>query len=143
MIPVEQSITGDNGDCLRACVASILELPISELPNFVEHEDMHAAATSWLAPRGIAFLPMYFLNPDALQQTYFGFYDFCIVGGTSPRKDARGDHRRHAVVAKTLPWGVEILHDPHPDKSGLLNWGVRWLYLLVFQPKVTSLEHGT
>lgn len=50
MIPVTQTIfadplrgdghnaDGEPGDCLRACVASILELPLSAVPNFVRVE---------------------------------------------------------------------------------------------------------
>ena len=37
MRPVyQQIISSNNGDCLRACVASILELEIEHVPNFME-----------------------------------------------------------------------------------------------------------
>lgn len=143
MKPVDQTITGDRGDCFRACLASILEVPTLDVPHFFdEAEDMHAATIQWLAPKGIAFLAMYFLNPTVLQSTHFDFSMYCILGGYGPRKNERGDYRMHAVVARTLPWGVEIVHDPHPDRSGLLNWGHRWVKFVVFPPNV-ELHSGT
>lgn len=133
MTPVDQTITGEKGDCFRACLASILDLPTLEVPHFfAESDDMHGATKAWLAPRGITFLPMYFLNPEALQYTHFGFSGYCILGGYGPRRNERGDHREHAVVGRILPFGAEMVHDPHPDRSGLLNWGHRWVNLVVF-----------
>ncbi|BES79837.1 hypothetical protein [Yersinia phage vB_Yru_GN1] len=39
MIRIHQEIVDPKiGDCLRACVASILELPITLVPNFVEYQ---------------------------------------------------------------------------------------------------------
>lgn len=140
MIPVDQTITGDKGNCFAACIASILELPIGSVPNFAEDMDseqgMCGAAKTWLESRGVAYFPMCFPNPTAIEQTHFGFSDYCIIGGYGPRKNDRGDFREHAVVGKTLPWGVEIVHDPHPDRDGLLNWGHRWVQFLVLPRQV-------
>lgn len=131
MTPVDQTITGNGGDCFRAAIASILDLPTEEVPHFFLEADMNAAASKWLAARGIALLPMCFVDPEALQRTHFAFRGHCVLGGYGPRKNERGDHRRHGVVAKLQVYGVEVVHDPHPEKSGLLNWGHRWVWLLV------------
>ena len=139
MTPVDQTVTGDKGDCFRACIASILDLPTEDVPHFfAESDDMNGAAAEWLARRGVNFLSMYFQNPEALQYTHFAFGGFCVLGGYGPRRDERGDHRQHAVVARILPFGVEIVHDPHPGRSGLLNWGHRWVSLVVFPPTVPA-----
>lgn len=38
MIPIDQEfVGGGHGDCLRACYASLLELPIDAVPNFIRH----------------------------------------------------------------------------------------------------------
>lgn len=38
MIPVDQEIVDPGkGDCLRACYASLLELPLDAVPNFIRH----------------------------------------------------------------------------------------------------------
>lgn len=61
MIPVEQrqravfDEQGDclqHGDCLSACVASIFELPLEEVPFFVESESWHQDYQDWLCARG-------------------------------------------------------------------------------------------
>jgi hypothetical protein len=61
VIPVEQEHMavfdedGDNvqrGDCLRACVASIFELPLADVPHFVEADDWLGWYTRWVRARG-------------------------------------------------------------------------------------------
>ena len=40
MIPVYQTIVSiEDGDCTRACLASILDLPIDAVPNFIRFRD--------------------------------------------------------------------------------------------------------
>lgn len=42
MIRVQQRIVDPvNGDCLRACVASLLELPYNLVPNFIDYKENH------------------------------------------------------------------------------------------------------
>lgn len=67
MIPVQQRITaagGDGvlpGDCVKCCVASILELPYEDVPHFVNREvndadgkplDWYSGVNHWLRERG-------------------------------------------------------------------------------------------
>lgn len=61
MIPVEQRHMavfdehGDNvqrGDCLTACIASIFELPIDEVPFFVAEDDWHGCYGRWVRDHG-------------------------------------------------------------------------------------------
>lgn len=66
MKPVYQTIKEANGDCLRCCIAALLELPASKVPNFVEvHDDpenpfpgWYLALQTWLAEKGFFFLEM-------------------------------------------------------------------------------------
>lgn len=62
VIPVEQRYMaifdehGDNlqrGDCLTACIASIFELPIDEVPFFVQEDDWYRAYHDWVRTRGL------------------------------------------------------------------------------------------
>ncbi len=106
MKPVDQTIFGaPQGNCLPACIASILEYPLEEVPHFGDTTWVATLAV-WLAPRGlypiIATLP----NDDWRPA---GFH---ILAGKSPRGDFL-----HAVVAR----GAEIVHDPHPSRAGLLT----------------------
>lgn len=66
MKPQQQLIKTANGDCLRACVASLLEVNINKVPNFVEAPDVPGSEfpgwwlglQSWLADKGFWFLEM-------------------------------------------------------------------------------------
>lgn len=65
MIPVTQTIAGgpdsppeEQGDCLAACIASILELPIERAPHHVMHEDWWDRVVSDLDSLGIDIVPM-------------------------------------------------------------------------------------
>jgi hypothetical protein len=98
--PVQQKVLGPpGGDCLRACVASILELDIDELPNF--HGDgWWDRWVAWGEARGLDFCcyAPEDLPPEA---------EYWIAGPDSPRiPDVK-----HAVVVN----GGEIVWDPHPD----------------------------
>ena len=60
MIPVVQQIVGDGkdkrpmGDCLRACLASIFELPLEEVPHVAASpRGWWSATQDWLRPRGL------------------------------------------------------------------------------------------
>ena len=136
MKPVDQTIVGDGGNCFAAALASVLELPLAAVPHFrvTDPDDMDGAAARWLLPTGVRYLPMYFANQQALDETHFGFSMYVLVSGRSRRTDANGVHRWHAVVGRTLPWGVELLHDPHPDKTFFIPDGQRWVKLVVFPP---------
>ena len=54
MKPVFQTETeAGGGNALQACVASMCELPLSEVPNFIAAPEGYLAAVQgWLAPRG-------------------------------------------------------------------------------------------
>lgn len=113
MKPVDQTVFGwPGGNCFSACVASILELPIEEVPYFMgDPEEPHDAwgrrLDAWLRPRGLYAL--HFENDPTAADAYpiSGLY---ILGGRSPRGDFA-----HAVVA----CGKRIVHDPHPSRAGI------------------------
>lgn len=57
MKPVQQTIFSKNlGDCFRACVCSILEIDICDMPNFWEQTQdgdiFWNRVNDWLFPRG-------------------------------------------------------------------------------------------
>ena len=97
MKPVMQSETDD---CLRACVASVLDLHPGEVPHFVAESglDSWSAVLSWLGERGMDLEIHYDKDPGCV----------CIAAGNGPRG------RRHAVV-----WMNGLLHDPHSSGAGL------------------------
>ena len=44
------------GNALQACVSSLLELSLEDVPNFIEFADYRQTMNEWLAKRGLAFL---------------------------------------------------------------------------------------
>lgn len=131
MIPVKQDIfpTEDNplrGNCFAACLASILEMPLEDVPHVMAHDDWREQTNAWLAGLGMGTVevcidveePALFLLPPDM---------WLIITGTTKRHESR----LHSVIGKTIPGGVqwECLHDPHPDNSFLEK--VRYLMWLV------------
>lgn len=104
MIPVDQTTFGvSRGNCFSACVASLLELPIADVPFFMGDEQWWSSFNDWLRPRGFYALCVMLpaeAHPPGLN----------ILSGKSPRGP-------HAVVAH----GIDVIHDPHPSRAGLLT----------------------
>lgn len=112
MIPVDQTTFGfPGGNCFSACVATLLGLPLEEVPYFMEPEDTWwERFLAWLRPRGLYALC---LKLDGAEWAPAGYH---VLSGQSPRKPDDPD-AHHSVVAH---WR-EIVHDPHPSRAGLLT----------------------
>jgi hypothetical protein len=123
MTPVDMAILdhgkpgSEFGDCFRACVATVMNLPGDQVPHFCRRP--HPASrwvmrlNDWLSPRGLVYMAI------------SGAPDWCwirhwpvmvIAGGKSPRGDFD-----HAVVGRVSRSGFEMLHDPHPSRAGLVG----------------------
>lgn len=126
MTPVDQLVLhnpGDPtqmGDCLRACVASVLDLDPADVPHFVQ-EGYHAGdttddATEWyrllrafLRPRGLDVL--WPVADDLAEYLPWSVLDLVLISGPSPRGPFS-----HIVVGR--PDGT-VVHDPHPSRDGI------------------------
>ena len=112
MKPIDQTTFGKGtGNCMAACVASILEIPLEDVPD-IRGDDQYALLCFWLAERGVGIVDIAFKPRLKMQDTGVvvwgqGYY---IGGGKSPRGDFD-----HAVVM----CAGGIVHDPHPDKRGI------------------------
>ena len=106
MIPVDQTVYGgEAGNCLAACIASLLHLEIEAVPNVCEGGDgWFDRLTAWLLPRGM--VPLCFKGPPLPQLGAA----LCIVSGASPRGDFL-----HATVYR----GDALVHDPHFSRAGI------------------------
>ncbi len=126
MKPTQQTILGDNGDCFRACVASILELPIADVPHFcVAPPDWWERFGQWLMERGYCAvevrLPAEFAVPADI---------WCIMSGCSPRG------RMHSVVGR-FKYGAkcaELAYDPHPSGDFFGDKDPEWCLFLCRKP---------
>lgn len=129
MTPVDQRVfataPGEVGDCFSACLASVLDLPLDEVPVFVAEPDWYGSCVRWLRARGIHLVLLQGLDttwpwipPSDLP---------IIVGGPSPRGPWH-----HAVVGIWRGGGaMEVLHDPHPSRAGLAGDDIFKAYLLI------------
>lgn len=114
MKPVFQTTFGgprgpmeERGNCFSACIASLLELTIEEVPTFVLEEDWHAAAQTWLGARGYWMLTLpWHGHGDWYNAVLYPFAGYHLLGGQSPRGEFG-----HSVVAHA----GRIVHDPHPE----------------------------
>ena len=121
MTPVDQTIFGGReGNCFAACVATILRLPLEDVPNFCAHEDWFARFDAWLRERGL--WPLKFDASaeliDNVARDALG-----IVSGEAERG------LMHATVWR----GGAMVHDPHPSRAGLLEV-VDVIYIVPLDP---------
>lgn len=148
MKPVMQEIIDAGvGDCFSACLASLLEIPLADVPKFRRDNpypaDMMTSARKWLAEKhGLSIVTVQledrnggnFIGSDiriigAVPGTP------CIGGGDSPNfKDVS-----HAVVGEIDEHGMNFVmtHDPNPSGKGIVGYP-KHLYFLV----PISYSHG-
>jgi hypothetical protein len=129
MIPVNQEfihIEGTQyGDCQRAVVASLLELPISDVPHFL-HEAEGDSLRFWthlqqfLAKHGCIFMEMALFDVEEYSWLYGTPAIYHEIYGPSPR----GGDLWHTTVG----CNGKIVHDPHPSKAGLAGQPSDWKF---------------
>lgn len=121
MKPIDQSCTlPGKGDSLEACLASIVEVALTDVPasHGLDSEELLA----WLPTRGFAFA---WLRDDLSKYRLWPFlHPYCVIVGPSPRDSSK----RHAVVGEITKTGIRVVHDPHPSRDAI---GKPWSSLLV------------
>ena len=132
MTPTPQTTFGLQGNCMAACLASILDKPLQDIPDFIgilenvpdneRHIVFHDAIDDYLDSIGYerTFHPY-----STAYNRFSGVDEYYIVTGTSPRGYS------HAVVyCNGKPY-----HDPHPDGTFLTEiTGIQYIL-----PVVTEL----
>ena len=107
MIKVSQTKFGrGEGNCWSACLASIFELHLDEVPSF-KGENWWLDTQRWVERHGYGFVEVVIEHPEGLE--LFG-QSLWIASGKSPRGNF--DH-------SVLYCGSTMIHDPHPDGTGL------------------------
>lgn len=118
LVPVDQTIMSNPdaeqvGNCLQASLATLLGLPLDEVPHFAEMDDWEPAMQSWLSERDHVWVKVSVMDVPK------GMY--CILTGVSPRGID------HAVVGVGDGDSVALVHDPHPSRDGLTTTKKAWL----------------
>ena len=124
MTPVMQTETGKYGDCFPACLATVFDIALSEIPNFHRLSDgdeklWWAAVRDWLYPRGFGLITIAIPDLEWLSSVE----GYLIVYGQSPRGLS------HATVWRD----GKMVHDPHPDGGGIEPEGIDLLYPLLLK----------
>lgn len=124
MKPVfQQVLDKGRGDCWSACIASLLELDLSDVPNFRAMEedtgvDMKVEARKWLKERfGITSVTIYMgeRSPEEPEEWRLtGAIEGTPCIGTF--KSINYEGVQHAVVGEIDEYGLNFLvtHDPRP-----------------------------
>jgi hypothetical protein len=135
--PVFQSIRGDAqrtqaGDCFRACVASILELSLDDVPHFFVKQrtgtkvtpQLETAMQDWFRKLGLGFvtLPVQADTPNEAMGLFGNRYPnlyYILIG-----QSIKGVN--HAVVCR----GPYMAHDPARPAMGLAAPQENGLFLI-------------
>jgi hypothetical protein len=136
MKPVNQEITtGGEGDCLSACLASLLEIEIGQVPKFRrDHgpEEMMPATRSWLVENFGLSLICFYIEKVPIKWLGAAPGQLCIAVG---RRAARGE-LYHAVVGRLSDGGhaFEMVHDPYPSGRGIAGKPLALYFLVKVDP---------
>ncbi len=108
MIPIDQTKFGmPNGNCMAACIASILEIPI-ETVKIKESDSWYKDVNGWLhTEHGLALM--------TVTKIPYWFKGYLILCGVSPR------NIEHATVGQVVEGVATIVHDPHPSRDGIAD----------------------
>lgn len=112
MKPVFQTLPNPEGvgNCLQACIASILELSLEQVPHFAlwyDSPDWHEKMNDWLMQTAGIYAITVAANSMYLEKTY----GYALLNGLSERGVM------HSVVMKD---GV-MVHDPYPNGKGIVT----------------------
>lgn len=139
MIPVLQTILADPergdghnaegiaGNCYQAALASVLELPLEQVPHFAQDgERWQETSSAWLSAQGV--IRSFYVDEHLTRLTYplyvepgtdfWGTPADSIIGVLGAGPSPRGPFR-HVVVLD--PETGDMLHDPHPSGAGVLE----------------------
>lgn len=97
------------GNCMQAAIATLLGLPLDDVPHFALHDDWDDRFKTWCHERGLIWC--------AFAVTDIPDWAPCLLTGKSPRGIA------HVVVGR----GLTTAWDPHPSRDGLTSIESVWV----------------
>lgn len=111
MIPVCQTRDGEGGNCFQAAIASLFELSLDDVPDFVnlypDTNDFSRETKNWFQDRGLYMLTTWFDNGADINNID-GYY---LMVGNGPR----------GVLHNVIGRAGQMVFDPHPSGEGLLE----------------------
>jgi len=121
MKPVFQTIYGHpDGNCFAACVASILEMELEDVPNFCgDYRDKWTyELNKWLLQFGLGALTVEFQDEIPIKHGY------CCAGGKGPTGIM------HSVVMKDM----KMIHNPHEGWDAFEKGPVDYTFFVILDP---------
>lgn len=133
--------THGTGNRFSAALASLLELDLAEVPNFVpvHNGQWLEACQEWLSSRNLTLLRI--ILPETFPVNHYeegkeirfrelNYPVLCIASGKSPRGSFH-----HSVVGNVFGLAnFELLHDPHPEGNGLDGLPAYFDFILPLNP---------
>lgn len=138
MLITNQTILNSNGDmgnCFTACIASLLEESIEDVPHFVLEENWREAINKWLAKKNLFYIDI-LLSGDMRDELvkYWGYH---VISGPSPR-----GHCHHSIIG----YKGEPYFDPHPSRlmlgTGHCKDRDEWQYGFIIPRELIHGESG-
>ena len=117
--PGENGKPDEVGNCFAACIASIFEFDLEDIPNFCAFVDWQKRVNVWLSKYDFCYLDV---RPNA--DIAFSMLGYHVISGPSPRLP----NCYHSVVGLK----GKMVHDPHPSRDGLKTLDPKFLEYGVF-----------
>jgi hypothetical protein len=112
-------IDKDHGNCMQAAIASLLDLELNEVPNFIEFKnDFNNTTIGWLSKKGYSPTYIHKYRHDEEMLKRIALFDggvnkyFYAIVPSQTYKDTS-----HAVVVDI---NLNVVHDPNPNQLALL-----------------------
>lgn len=115
MTPTKQTILGSKGNCFAACIATILDCCIADVPDlnaYEESDEWMRVLNKWLRHKGLSYFEVRVAKEDMTDFFVGGDYFHTIIGPTS-----RSATIQHCVVGRR----GKMVFDPHPTALELLR----------------------
>lgn len=133
MKQIYQTIYGTSGNCWQAVIASMLELELDEVPNFISFEDSFAVQDAFLLKHGYINcnqIPnprrLKHFGPDMFNEIkkysgINGLFKACVYspGMFTPELMCGPNEPTHAVVIDSE---FRIVHDPNINYKDVINY---------------------
>ena len=114
----------NKGNALQACIASIFDKEIDDVPNFIEFPSYAEEIEDFVQQNfQLTFVKINLPNGELDFEVKHA--PFVLAAGKSPRGNFK-----HVVVGQIIGKIVQLAHDPFPDGSGIEGTPV-WIGMFV------------
>lgn len=124
---LQTDITSEKGNCFSACVSSILELDINDVPNVRQDFAWFQIMDEFASKYGYSLLFIHRIDYVRYDKGEWRKNAYIIASGASPRFE----NVMHSVVYQN----DEMVHDPHPDGTGLGGTPDDYIIFVSLNPK--------